>query len=345
MQTTAAYYTGNKSFSIETVTVVEPEANEVQIAVAYCGICGTDLHVFLGHMDARIGNHRVIGHEMSGTVASVGSDVSDFKAGDRVVVRPLDACGECPACLRGHKHVCQNLTFLGLDTDGAFQQRWNVPAHTLHKIPDNLPLDQAALIEPVAVACHDVKRGNVQPGEDVLVIGGGPIGMLVALAAKNAGGNVTVSEINPSRLAIAEKLGMKTVNPKETDVVETIMADTHKKGMDVVFEVSGTQSGIDLMTAAAAVRGRIVMVAIHATRPEVDVFQFFWKELEMIGARVYEPADYDDAIKLVAEGGIAAKEIITGVEKLAKIEEAFSDLSGNPQAMKILIQCAEETPA
>ncbi len=345
MKVKAAYYKGNKHFSVETITPNAPEAGEVQIAVAYCGICGTDLHVYLGHMDARIGNHRVIGHEMSGTVVAVGSGVSDYSAGDRVVVRPLVACGKCPACLRGHAHVCQNLTFLGLDTDGAFQERWNVPAHTLHKIPDNLSLDEAALIEPVAVACHDVKRGNVQAGEDVLVIGGGPIGMLVALAAKNAGGKVTVSEINPSRLAVAEKLGMKTINPKETDAVETIMADTNNKGMDVVFEVSGTQPGIDLMTAAASVRGRIVMVAIHATKPEVDVFQFFWKELEMIGARVYEPADYDDAIALVADGGIPAKEIITGVEALANIEHAFSDLSGNPQAMKILIQCAEETPA
>jgi len=199
MSLRAAFYTGNKQFSIESVAAVPPAANEVQIAVAYCGICGTDLHVYLGHMDQRIGNHRVIGHEMSGTVNAVGADVAGFVVGDPVVVRPLDACGECPSCQRGFKHVCQNLKFLGLDTHGAFQQQWNVPSHTVHKLPATLPLQHAALIEPAAVAVHDVHRGRVTAGEDVLVIGGGPIGMLIALVAKHVGANVTVSEINTHR--------------------------------------------------------------------------------------------------------------------------------------------------
>ncbi len=339
----AAYYTGNKTFSVETKSSVEPGADEVEIDVAYCGICGTDLHVYLGHMDQRIGNHRVIGHEMSGVVSAIGSNVSNVAVGDHVVVRPLDACGECPACQRGYQHVCQNLDFLGLDTDGAFQEKWTVPSHTIHTLPKSLPLEHAALIEPVAVACHDVRRGRVQPGEDVLVIGGGPIGMLVAMAAKNAGGNVTVSEINTHRLAMAEKLGISTVNPAETDAAKTILEQTNSKGADVIFEVSGTQPGVDLMTAAAATRGRVVMVAIHANKAEVDLFQFFWKEIEMLGARVYEPADYDEAIELVANGGIDAKELITSIQSLGDIGDAFAELSGNPTAMKTLIKCSGVT--
>jgi len=314
----AAYYTGDKTFSVETKASVDPGPDQVEIDVAYCGICGTDLHVYLGHMDARIGNHRVIGHEMSGVVSAIGSNVSNAKVGDHVVVRPLDACNECPACKRGYKHVCQNLDFLGLDTDGAFQEKWTVPSHTI----------------------HDVRRGRVQQGDDVLVIGGGPIGMLVAMAAKNAGGNVTVSEINESRLAMAEKLGIGTLNPKNVDATKTIMEQTDNKGADVVFEVSGTQPGVDLMTAAVATRGRVVMVAIHAAKAEVDLFQFFWKEIEMLGARVYEPEDYDKAIALVANGGIDAKELITGIQALDNIGDAFAELSGSPTAMKTLIKCS-----
>ena len=339
---TAAYYTGNKTFSIESKPSIDPAPDEVEINVAYCGICGTDLHVYLGHMDARIGNHRVIGHEMSGVVNAVGSNVSTISVGDHVVVRPLDACGECPACQRGFRHVCQNLDFLGLDTDGAFQEKWTVPSHTVHQLPKSLPLDHAALIEPVAVACHDVRRGGVKAGEDVLVIGGGPIGMLVAMAAQHAGAKVTVSEINEHRLAMAEKLGIGTLNPSKVDAAKTIMEQTNNKGADVVFEVSGTQPGVDLMTAATAVRGRVVMVAIHASKAEVDLFQFFWKEIEMIGARVYEPADYDEAIELVANGGIDAKALITGIQALGEIGDAFAELSGNPTAMKTLIKCSGE---
>lgn len=345
MTAPAAYYTGNKHFSLESVEPSPPGADEVRIEVAYCGICGTDLHVYLGHMDARIGDHRVIGHEMSGTVESVGANVSDWSVGDRIVVRPLDACGECPSCKRGFKHVCQKLTFLGLDTDGAFQRYWNVPAHTLHAVPDALPLDLAALIEPTAVACHDIRRGRVTAGEDVLVIGGGPIGMLVALVAQGQGANVTVSEINEHRLAMASAFGFSTLNPKQGDPVAAIMQATGNKGSDVVFEVSGTQPGVDLMTAVTATRGRIVMVAIHATKPEIDLFQFFWKEIEMLGARVYEPEDYDEAIRFVTEHAESARQLITSVKPLPELQAAFEELAGNPESMKTLVRCSEQVSA
>ena len=146
----AAYYKGNKTFTIESVSPVAPGKDEVQLNVAYCGICGTDLHAFHGAMDTRIGTHRVIGHEMSGKITAIGGSVQGLEIGDPVVVRPLAACGACPACTRGHAHICQNLKFLGLDTDGAFQQTWTVPAHTIHKIPADLSFEHAALIEPVA---------------------------------------------------------------------------------------------------------------------------------------------------------------------------------------------------
>ncbi|MCY6382186.1 zinc-dependent alcohol dehydrogenase [Hoeflea prorocentri] len=342
MQTTAAFYTGDRTFSIEQVDSPQPGPGEVQIDVAYCGICGTDLHVYQGHMDARVGSHRVIGHEMSGTVAEIGVGVAGFAPGDPVVVRPLDHCGTCPACKRGHQHICQNLKFLGLDTDGAFQQKWTVPVHTLHHLPEGLKLAHAALIEPLAVACHDVGRGKVQDGEDVLVIGGGPIGMLIAMVARHAGGVVTISEINEHRIAFAQGLGFATINPAQADAAKTVKKATGGKGADVVFEVSGSQPGVELMTDAAATRARIVMVAIHATAPKVDLFQFFWREIEMLGARVYQPADYEEAMKLLSGGAIDADAMITDVKGLDQVGDAFAELAGNPRAMKTLINCNGE---
>jgi len=337
----AAFYRGDKHFTVETVNAPAPGPGHVQIDVAYCGICGTDLHIYLGHMDSRVGFERTIGHEMSGVISVVGDGVEGFTPGQRIVVRPLDHCGHCPACKAGHEHVCHNLKFIGIDCDGAFQQKWNVPAHTLHVLPEKLNLAHAALIEPLAVAVHDVGRGKVQPGEDVLVIGGGPIGMLVAMAARHAGANVTVAEINENRLAFAQRAGFIAMNPKITDVAKAMHDATGGKGADVAFEVSGSQPGVDLMTAAAATRGRIVMVAIHATKPQIDMFQFFWRELDLIGARVYRPEDYDKAMDLLARGVVDCDAFITDIQGLDDIEGAFKALTENPNAMKSMIRVTE----
>lgn len=341
MTTQAAVYRGNKTFTVENVTTPPPEPGQVQIDVAYCGICGTDLHIYLGHMDQRVGFERTIGHEMSGVIAAVGEGVAGLKTGQHIVVRPLDHCGDCPACNAGHEHICHKLKFIGIDTPGAFQKKWNVPAHTIHVLPDDLDLSHAALIEPLAVACHDVSRGNVQAGEDVLVIGGGPIGMLVAMVAREAGANVTISEINENRLAFARNIGFAVMNPKEIDVAKAIHDVTGGKGADVVFEVSGSQPGVDLMTAAAATRGRIVMVAIHATKPTIDMFQFFWRELDLIGARVYRPEDYDAAMALLARGVVDCDNFITDIQALDNIQGAFETLTQNPNAMKSMIRMSE----
>ena len=262
--------------------------------------------------------------------------------GDKVVVRPLDHCNDCPACHNGHQHICQNLKFLGLDTDGALQESWTVPRHTVHKLPADISLKHAALVEPAAVACHDVNRSRLQEGEDVLVIGGGPIGILISMVARQKGGNVYISEINEQRIAIAESLGFNTINPAEVNVGEYMYEITGNKGADVLFEVSGSQAGVDCMTAAAAARARIVMVAIHAQKPQIDLFQFFWREIELFGARVYTAEDFEDAIQLIASGSIDCDAVITNVQGLDQVGEVLADLSGNPSALKSLIQVSEE---
>ena len=159
----AVYYEGPGVFTVRAGRARPPAAGEVRLEVAYCGVCGTDLHIAHGAMDARVRPPQVIGHEMSGTVAEVGDGVEGFQPGDEVVVRPLDPRGETPAD-RGLSHISRNLKFLGIDAPGALQRSWTVPAFTLHALPATVDLRLGALAEPLAVACHDVRRGEVREG-------------------------------------------------------------------------------------------------------------------------------------------------------------------------------------
>ncbi|MBT3136397.1 alcohol dehydrogenase catalytic domain-containing protein [Alteromonas sp. ALT199] len=338
----AAQYAGDKTFNIQQGTAIPPGPGEVRLSVGYVGICGTDMHIYHGVMDARVSPPQIIGHEMSGVVAEVGEGVDNVTIGDHVVVRPLDYCLDCPACDAGHSHVCQNLKFMGIDTPGAFQSSWTVKARTLHKLPSNVSLKMGALVEPLAVACHDVSRARVAKGEDVVVIGGGPIGQLVAMVSKARGANVIISEVSETRRKFSEEHGIDTVDPINEDIVEKINNATNGKGADVVFEVSGVQPAVDVMTDIAAVRGRICMVAIHSQKPQVDLFQFFWKELELLGARVYEHEDFEQAIKLIADGALDLSPLISSVSKLDNIADAFASMDGNPSGMKALVSLGDE---
>ncbi|MCU4675600.1 alcohol dehydrogenase catalytic domain-containing protein [Catenovulum sp. 2E275] len=338
----AAQYIGGKQFNIIPGTEQKPLAGEVKIAVGYVGICGTDMHIYHGVMDARVNPPQTIGHEMSGTITEIGEGVEGFNIGEKVVVRPLDWCGECPTCKAGYTHICQNLKFMGIDSPGAFQSNWTVKARTLHKLPADVNLKQGALIEPLSVACHDIRRSRLQAGEKAVVLGGGPIGQLVAAVAKSVGADVLVSEPNESRRAFAEKLGVESVNPLETDLAKFVDEWTGTKGADVVFEVSGVKPAIDAMTQIAGRRGRIVMVAIHSQKPEIDLFQFFWKELELLGARVYEAEDFDWAIDLIASGKVNVAPFISSVNPLSNIGDAFASMDNNPQGMKALVECNAE---
>lgn len=337
-----AYYAGTEQMLVDACRPLEPGPGQVQLEVSHCGICGTDLHVFLGHMNHRVKTPQVIGHEMSGTVRAAGAGVEGFTAGDRVTVMPLDPCGSCPACKAGHGHVCQKLKFIGIDTPGALQALWTVPAHTLHRIPDNLSLEQAALIEPIAVACHDVRLGDVKAGEYVVVIGGGPIGMLVALVARNRGARVLVTEVNPFRTALGKQIGLDVVDPRAVDVHALVTEQTGDAGADVVFEVSGTEPGAALMTQIARVRGRIVVVAIFAQPTRIDLFRCFWRELQVRGARVYEHEDFDEAIRIAAAGAIPFDRLITDIYALDQVEQGLRQMQKGGEVMKVLVRCSPE---
>jgi threonine dehydrogenase-like Zn-dependent dehydrogenase len=190
----AAHYLGDGVIDVRDVEERPAGSGEVTVAVAYTGICGTDLHVLHGAMDARVTTPAVLGHEMSGRVAEVGPAVTGWAAGDPVTVMPLRWCGTCPACRAGFTHVCQRLVFVGIDAPGSLRQRWNVPADLLVRLPREVSLRAAALVEPTAVAAHDVERADLRPGESALVVGAGPVGLLIATVARGSGARVLVSE-------------------------------------------------------------------------------------------------------------------------------------------------------
>ncbi len=336
----AAFYEGIEQIRIGECVPVVPAADEVQIRVSHCGICGTDLHLFHGAMDHRVTKPAIIGHEMSGVIESVGANVTGWTAGDRVTVRPLDSCGACPACKNGHSHICQKLKFIGIDRPGAMQKLWTVPAHTLHRLPETLSLKEGALIEPIAVACHDVRLGEVKESEFVVVLGGGPIGTLIALVAQHKGARVLVSELNPFRIRMLRDFGIEVVNPAETDLVALVEEQTGGAGADVVFEVSSSKAGAEMMTKLPRVRGRIVVVAIFSQPPPVDLFKFFWREISLRGARVYEAQDFEEAIGLAAAGALPLDQLITNVCPLEQLEWGIRQLEKGGEVMKVLIECS-----
>ncbi len=335
----SAQYQGNRSVAVGAGQAIKPGPGEVRLEVAYCGICGTDIHIFHGAMDKRVHMPQIIGHEVSATVADVGEGVTTVSAGDRVAVRPL-YFGEPASFDKGFAHVGKNLKFIGIDMPGGMQSSWTVPAYTLHKLPDALNMQHGAMIEPAAVACHDVRLGEVKTAENCVVIGGGPIGLLIALVAIQKGATVILSEVNESRLALAESLGIKAVNPLKEDLPKAVGMLTDGAMADCVFEVSGSAAGVEVMTELPNVRGRIVMVAIHPQPKPVNLFKFFWSEIRMIGARLYEGQDFNEAIELAASGNLHLDKLITQVSPIEDVQQTFETIDTNPDGIKYLIACS-----
>ncbi|GHJ43756.1 Zn-dependent alcohol dehydrogenase [Catellatospora sp. TT07R-123] len=334
-----AIYQGTGRISVVDVPEQPPAAGEVQIDVAYTGICGTDLHILHGAMDHRVAVPAVIGHEMSGTVARLGEGVHGWAVGAPVTVLPVLPCDDCPTCRAGHGNVCPRLTFIGIDSVGSMQQRWNVLARALIGLPDGLDLAHGALAEPTAVAVHDVRRSGLAGGERAVVVGGGPVGLLIAVVARHAGAQVLILEPSAPRRATADRLGFTTIDPSRGDTADAVRDWSGGHGAAVAFEVSGAAAGVNVAVEALAPRGRLVMVAIHPTPRNVDLHRFFWRELTMLGARLYSQDDMQTAVALVASGQIPAADLITRIEPLGQVDGAFAALASGAGMMKILLDC------
>jgi (R,R)-butanediol dehydrogenase/meso-butanediol dehydrogenase/diacetyl reductase len=338
---TAAYYTGAGTFQVDTASSASttPGHGEVTVAVAYTGVCGTDLHIYHGDMDARVTVPGTIGHEMSGEIAAIGEGVTDWAVGDHVTAMPLIWCGSCKACSSGNQHICQNLNFVGIDSTGSMQSHWTIPAGLLVALPADLDLAHAALTEPTAVAVHDVGRAALKPGERIVVVGGGPVGLLIATVARSVGADIVLVEPNPARRALAERLGFRAFDGAD-GLVDAVRTWTDGAGADVTFEVSGSEGGVRTAVDLLGPRGRLVLVAIHGQPRPVDLHQFFWRELTLIGARLYDRSDFEKAVELVADGTIPAAQLISLVTPLSAVSDAFAQLgSGDAGLMKVLIDC------
>ncbi len=341
MKAKANLYEGKGVFRVHDVDIKHPGPHEVRLQIAYCGICGTDLHIYDGGLDYRIKNlPQAVGHECSGTVVEIGSEIKEWKVGDRVVVRPLDYCGECIACKAGHSHVCANLNFMGIESEGAFQNYWTVHERTLHHLPDSISMLHGALVEPLAVCCHAVSRGVLKAGENAVVIGGGPIGLLTALVARYRGARVVVSEVNPVRLQKLNDMGFETINPKETDPIKYVKEWTNGDGADIVFEVSGSQPGLDTMVELPHPRGRIVLVASYPKPMQVFLRELFMKEVNLIFTRVYEAKDFDDALQMMSENAFDAEKLISRIYPLSEVQQGMElCASGIGDVVKVMIDC------
>jgi 2-desacetyl-2-hydroxyethyl bacteriochlorophyllide A dehydrogenase len=333
---TAVVYRGARRLEIEERPAAAPSAGQVQVAVAYTGICGTDMHIFHGDMDARVGLSAVIGHEMSGRIVAVGDGVAGLSVGRPVTVMPTRTCGRCAACRRGNAHICHRMDFLGIDSPGAMQSSWVVPADLVLPLPDDLALEHAALVEPVAVAVHDVRRADVKAEDHVVVVGGGPVGLLIALVARERRARVLVVEPNPWRRSVAERVGLEAVDPDTNDITTMVNERTDGAGADIAFEVSGAAGGVATAVDVLTTRGRLVMVAIHPNPRPVDLHRFFWRELELFGARLYQRDDMTEAIRLVAAGAIPADRLISRIDPIHAVHDAFAALESGG-VMKVLL--------
>jgi 2-desacetyl-2-hydroxyethyl bacteriochlorophyllide A dehydrogenase len=331
----AAYYRRNRTFETGEARMPAPRAGEALLRVRRVGICGTDLHIYQGHLDHRVPTDGIIGHETFASVVSAPSG-SGFTEGDRVVVEPVLFCGACRACRIGATYLCRHLQVLGVDAAGGMQDYWTVPADRLLRVPDSISDDHAPLIEPLAVATHDVARANVRAGDSVVVFGGGPIGCLIALVSKHRGARVKVVEINPHRVEMLRKAGLETIGPDE-DAVAVVNAWTDGDGADIAFEVSGDPAAAALVTAAVRVWGTVGIIAIHPDPVPFNLIHLFARELTVHGSRLYTRAAWEEAIRLAAAGDVAVGALVSRVIPLENLQEGMEEALGGGRVMKVLV--------
>lgn len=331
----AAIYVGQGRFELVEKPMPKRLPDESLLEVSRAGICGTDLRIFQGHLQNRVGSRRILGHEAVAVIRETSPD-GKLKAGDRVVVEPTVSCGNCAACRQGFTHVCQNLSILGIDQDGAFQQFWTVPDHRLHQVPDPISDDHATLIEPLAVAVHGVRLAALRAGETAAIVGAGTIGLLIAILARKNGAQVVVLEINPYRLEFARRLQFQAFDPQEQDAAQTASGFTQGAGVNVIFETSGSTGGAHLMTSLATVHGRVILVGIHGPETPVDLYQIFSRELSVQGLRAYSGGDFQEAIRLLSSGEINLAPFISKHYPLEQLQQAMELAVSGAPVMKIL---------
>lgn len=329
----AIVYHGSNNVSLDNVPVPEIKANEVLIKVHYAGICGSDLNIYVGaHPRAKA--PLVPGHEFSGVIEEGNGH---FAKGTKVTVRPLISCGHCYACESGNSHVCASLKLYGIDTDGGMAEYVKVPADVVHVLPDNMPMTIGAFVEPLAVGVHAVSRAKMQAGDSVVVFGAGTIGFCVASVAAACGAKqVIIVETNPFRLGLAKEAGFIAINPADTNVVDKVLELTGGTGADVVFDCAAHPSVAAVLTKLVRVQGTIEIVGSYKKPAEMALLDIEFKELTIVGTRVYVKRDFETAIKLI-QAGFPYERLIT-VYAPEQAKEGFDICLNGGNVIKVMYQ-------
>ena len=328
----AAVLECKRKFVIAEVPEPVLEKDEVLVKVQYCGICGSDLHVF--KEGAGVG----FGHEFSGDIAGLGSGVKGWRMGERVAVDPLATCGECFWCQRGEPGLCEQYFIALVEYKGAFATYAKAKYYNLHKLPRGLSYEEGAIIEPTTCALHAIRVAGMQKGDVVAVLGLGPIGQLVARVARASGARaVYASEISPLRLEMAKDAVDEAIDARETNPVDRILELTDGRGPDIVFECAGTVATTQQSIALVRKGGIVVIVAICFETVELPVSNINLRGLTVKGSMCFAPGEYAAALKLIRNKKIDVAPLLKRKMPLVKINEAF-EMALRGEGGKILIK-------
>ena len=323
---------------IGTAPVPSPKPGEVLIRVKNIGICGSDIHMNAG-TQPDVEYPVIQGHEMSGIIADAnGSAV--FKDGDHVVAMPQTFCSECDYCKEGLNNHCRELKIIGVHMDGfaqeyvALNERWILP------IPEDMPFDIGAMVEPLAVSVHAVSMAGDVKGKNVLVVGAGVIGNLAAQVAALKGANVMIAGRTGYRLDLARQFGIGLcVNTGSEDLSEAVAAHFGRDGADVAIEAIGVADSVNESFRQCKKRGRVVISGIFGQYQAIDLFTLQDKELNVVGTMMYTIDDFKESISLASTGRVQLKPLATAVFPVERFDEAYEVIENKSMpVMKVLVE-------
>jgi L-iditol 2-dehydrogenase len=330
-----------KPGQIEFRDVEKPSAGqgEVLVRIRTIGVCGSDIHVYHGKHPYT--SYPVVqGHEVSGEIAEVGGGVKGLAVGEVVTIMPQVVCGECYSCRHGMYHICDKLKVMGFQTGGAAQEYFRVPAKLIIKAPRGIPVEQAAMIEPVSVAVHALGRAGEVSGKRVLVLGAGTIGNLVAQVARAQGArDVMITDLSDYRLEIARRCGIaRTVNASREDLGQRLVEGFGPERADLTLECVGVQPTIEQAVSLARKGTTIVVVGVFGDKPVVDLGLVQDRELTLIGTLMYQEKDYRTAVSLIEAGKLELGTLITDRYPFESYLEAYRHIDqAKDRVMKVMI--------
>ena len=336
---TQAIMTEPGNIIYQEVDIPEVKTDQIKVKMKRIGICGSDIHV--NHGKHPYTSYPVVqGHEVSAEVVETGKDVTNCKAGDKVTIQPQVVCGKCYPCTHGMYNDCEVLKVMGFQTTGMASDYFVVDANKALVLPEEMSWDHGAMIEPLAVAVHAVRRYAADmTGKKAVVLGGGPIGNLVAQTAKALGAEVVLlSELSAYRLDTAKKCGIATVNPSEEDLLEAIIEACGEDRADVIFECIGINPTMKQAIAYARKGSHIVVVGVFGDLATVDMAAVQDHELTLLGSAMYREEDYIKAIELVAAGKIEFEALITHRFGFREFKKGYDTIDlEKDKAMKVMI--------